>query len=130
MIILGHPFIPYDNFELAKSLEDIRKSPSNSTVVFLYDFHLMEFCFTNKLHFGVYITSIKEAIFANNLGAKYLIQEVDLASKVQKIAENYMFDSKVIACIKEDVQIENIALLGIDGVIYDEILKNMLGGVK
>jgi len=126
MIILGHPSISYDTFEIIFESKDIEKTASNSTVVFGYNLQTMEYCYTNKVPYGIYITSIKEAIFGNNLGAKYLILDISLASQVQKIAENYMFDSKVIALIDEDTQIEDIAILGIDGVMYRKILKNML----
>ena len=41
---------------------------------------------------------------------------------MQKIAENYMFDSKILAIIKSNDELEEIALDEIDGVIYKELI--------
>jgi hypothetical protein len=46
-----------------------------------------------------------------------------ISQKIQKIAENYMFDSKILQIIKNDNDIQNVALNGIDGCIYDFIIK-------
>ena len=66
--------------------------------------------------------SIKEAIYANSLNAKYIISEKELAKAIQKIADNYMFDSKILAVIETNDEIEEIAQSEIDGIIYKSIL--------
>jgi hypothetical protein len=61
-------------------------------------------------------TSIKEFIFIHNLNAKYAFcNDLEIAKNLQKIADNYLSDTKVI--IKAPLKkIEKIALLEIDGI--------------
>ena len=71
----------------------------------------------------VYVKSIKEAIYASNFNAKYIICENELAKKLQKIADNYMYDSKILAIIDSNEELEQVAKLEIDGIIYRNLLK-------
>ena len=41
-----------------------------------------------------------------------------MAKELQNLAENYLFDAKVLLCIKEEEEMLEIAKLGIDGVIF------------
>ncbi len=76
----------------------------------------------NNLSNAVVVSSIKEAIYCNALNSKYIICDKKLAKAIQKIADNYMFDSKVLAIIEDSEEIEKIALNEIDGVIYSNLL--------
>ena len=44
----------------------------------------MKYCFENNLNFAVLINSIKEAIYSNSLGAKYIICSKEFAEEVTK----------------------------------------------
>lgn len=123
MILLGDNLIPYEDLSLIDSIWDIEHSLPNSTLIYTYDANLLTYCNKNRLNSAIIITCIKEAIYANALGVKYIICEKKLAKNVQKIAENYMFDSKVISIIEQEKEIEDIALLEIDGIIYKDLLK-------
>ena len=123
MIILGHKIIPSEHLVEIKSLGAIDSTPSQSVVIFDYDIDMMHYCFTNQIPYGVKVSGVAEAIFGNSLGAKYLFIRPDDGEKIQKIAENYMFDSKIICEITDDEEIEVYAHLGIDGVIYRDFLK-------
>ena len=72
---------------------------------------------------AVKTTSIKEAVYANAMGAKYILPSAEILQSVQKLAENYLFDSKVLALIENEDEIEQLALKNIDGVIFHKILK-------
>jgi hypothetical protein len=129
MIIIGDEYIPFEkivNFttrmEKNDILADISTTESNSTILFDFDKNIMKYCMENSIPYGVKITSIKEAIFANSLGAKYLIASNKLIQPIQHLAENYMFDTKVLAIIRSEDDIEQFAVLGVDGVIYKSIL--------
>ncbi|WP_300795995.1 hypothetical protein [Helicobacter sp. UBA3407] len=37
---------------------------------------------------------------------------------MQKLAETYLFDAKILLCIQEEQEIEKTAECGIDGVIF------------
>lgn len=122
MIIIGDKLVPSTELFKIFNIEDIKNTEANSTLYFLFNDEILKYCFENSLDFAVKIESIKEAIYANALNAKYIIAEKKLAKKIQKIAENYMFDSKVLAIIETNDEFEDIAKVEIDGVIYKESL--------
>lgn len=122
MILLGDTQIPYERIEKIATINDIQNSSPNSTVLFKYNVELLKHCHLNDLASAVIVSNLVEAIYANALRAKYIICEQNIAKTLQDIAETYMFDSKIITIICEQNEIENIALVGIDGIIYKDIL--------
>ena len=67
--------------------------------------------------------NIKEALYVNALEGKYIIADKTLAVSLQKLADNYIFDSKILALIDSNDEFEEIAKNEIDGVIYKKLLK-------
>ena len=124
MIIIGDNYIDYENISLIDSIEDIKSTKPNSTVVFDFDKAKMKYCMENEINYSVKISSITESIYANNLNARYILPNNEILEKVQKIAENYMFDSKILATIQNEDSIESIALKSIDGVIFKRLINN------
>lgn len=104
------------NFYKIKNIEDIKNTPSNSTVLFDFDENIMDFCQKNSINYAVEATSILESILANNFDASFIIVDKKMAKEVQDIANEYLFDSKILVKIVFDWQIEDFAKLGIDGV--------------
>ena len=47
-----------------------------------------------------------------------IISQKDLAIQLQSIVQNYLFDSKNIAKISSEDEIEQLALKEVDGVIF------------
>lgn len=123
MILIGDPNIAYEAIENITSIEDIKKSAPSSTVLFDFDIEILKYTNVNDIESAVIAHSIKEVIYASSLGAKYIIPRVNILIQSQKIADNYMFDSKILAVIEESEEIEKIALDEIDGVIYKAILE-------
>lgn len=123
MILIGDKLVPFDNIFNISSIEEIKNTKANSIISFRYNESLLSYCFENELKYAVIVRSIKEAIYANSLDAIYIICEKELSKDVQKIADNYMFDSKVLAIIKSSEELEEIAQNEIDGIIYKEIIK-------
>jgi hypothetical protein len=119
MLILEKPFSE-ETFIKANSIEEIKNSPSNSTIIFEYDDKLLEtflFCKKNNIPYGVIINEIKELIFIANLNSKYAFTyDLQKAKIFQKIAENYLFDTKIILFIDSFEEIENLIQYQIDGV--------------
>ena len=119
MIILEPPF-SNEQFVKVKTLQDIKNSPSNSTLIFDYcnsSLELYNFCKINDIPYGVNIISVKELIFVSNLYAKYIFCDtIEKAKKFQKIANEYLMDTKIILLIQNFDDIENIANFGIDGI--------------
>ncbi len=122
MILLGDTLVPYEDIFYINSIDDIKNSKANSTLVFSYKDELLKYCFENSLLYAVLVKSLKEAIYANALNAKYIVCDKNLDKSIQDIAENYMFDSKILSIIENSDEIENIASKQIDGVIYKKLL--------
>lgn len=123
MILIGDKLVPFEDISKINTIDDIKNTKSNSTLSFGYNEELLKYTFENELNSAVVVGSIKESIYANALNAKYIIAKKDLASKIQKVAENYMFDSKILAVIQSDIELEEIASLEIDGIIYNSIIE-------
>jgi hypothetical protein len=119
MIILNDKRFSDEKFYQVKTKKEIENSDNNSTLLFQYDekdIELYKFCQTNNIPYAVEITSIKEFIFIHNLNAKYAFcNDLEIAKNLQKIADNYLSDTKVI--IKAPLKkIEKIAIFEIDGI--------------
>ena len=125
MILIGHPLIDSGKFFRAKSKEDIDHSPNNSTIIIddiVRGSDIAYFCNDNGVKYGVMVSSIKDAIIANGLNAKYIIVQKSDAKKIQNIADEYLFESRILAIIDSEDEIEELALLGIDGVIFKTLI--------
>ena len=122
MILIGDKLIPFIDIFNISSIDEIKNTKANSLISFRYNENILTYSFENDLDYAVVISSIKEAIYANSLNAKYIICQKDLAKNIQKIADNYMFDSKVLAMIEISNEIEEIAQNEIDGIIYKNLL--------
>ncbi len=122
MILIGDKLVPFEEIFNISNIEDIKTTKANSTIAFGYNEELIKYSFENDLNSAIIVNSIKESIYANALNAKYIIASKNLAKDIQKIAENYMFDSKVLAVIESNEEIEEIASYEIDGVIYKTLL--------
>jgi len=117
MLIFNHPLLESEKFYKIDSKEDISNTPPNSIVRFKFSANkskIIKYCSDNSVPCAVDVVNITEAILASNLGANYIIVSENNVSSIQKIAETYLFDAKIVA-ISEDI--EKIALLGIDGII-------------
>jgi len=126
MIILGNENIPYQSIANISNIADIKNTKPNQTLMFAYDIDIIKYCFKNELSCLVLVSNIKEAIFCNSLNVTYIVTKNDISKQLQDIAENYMFDSKILEVINNDEDINNVAPKGIDGVIYDKLIKGML----
>ncbi len=122
MIIIGDKYISCDTIKIISSVEDIKTTKPNSVVIFNFNKELMSYCMVNNIQYGIKVADIKESIYANSLNARYILPNNNQLNEIQKVAENYMFDSKIIATITNEDEINSLALKEIDGVIFKEFL--------
>lgn len=122
MIIIGDEFIPYEKFELIKTLDDIKSTSSNSIVVFDFDKKILSYCLDNGVLCCVKVSTITQAVISNALESRYILTPKNILKEVQDIAQNYLFDSKVLVKIDDEQEIENHIKNNIDGVIYSTAL--------
>ena len=123
MILIGDKLVPFADVFLIKNIKDIDNTKANSTVLFDFNEEILTYCYKNELFCAVVVNSIKEAIYCNNLNVKYIISEKELSIELQKIADNYMYDSKILAIIDSNEELVQVAKLEIDGIIYRNLLK-------
>ena len=123
MIIIGDKLVPFEEVIYIKNIENIKYTKANSTIIFDYDEKTLEYSYKNNLSSAVVVSSIKEAIYCNSLNVKYIISEKNLACEIQKIADNYMYDSKNLVIINSNEEFDHIAKDEIDGVIYRDLIK-------
>jgi hypothetical protein len=124
MIIIGDAIVPYEVIQVIQTKQDIALSAPNSTIIFDFNPELMSYCHANDVRYGVVVHSIREALYANALKASYAISTFQMAQAVQAIAEDYLFDTKVLSIINDYNMLEEVALARIDGVIYSQLLHN------
>jgi len=122
MILLGDDNIVYETLSSIKSSQDIISTQSNSTLVFEYNIDLVKYCHDNALGFAVIVKDIKEVIYASQFDVKYILCDKGIVNSVQKIAENYMFDAKILVIIDNSDEIVWVAQNEIDGAIYNHVL--------
>lgn len=121
MLILNHPLITPLNVVFIKKKDKIQNTlPNDFLILENCDsiLRLAKYCQENHLSFGAIVTSITEALLLVNLNTRYLLtKDLKLANALQKLAETYLFDAKILWCITQESDIEIAAKDGIDGVI-------------
>jgi len=122
MILIGDKLVPFDEITPIVHVAQIENTKANTCISFGYNEEILIYTSKNEIETAVEVSNIKEAIYSNALNAKYILANKTLAKELQKIAENYMFDSKILAIIESSDEIEEIALNEIDGVIYKNLL--------
>ena len=125
MLLFGHRFIESEKFYHINSIEAVDHTPSNSTLFLNFsekNLDIIEHLRANGIRFALEVKSVTEAVYAENLDAKYIIVNHVIAKNLQKIAENYLFDAKIIAHCDDEERIEEFAFLGIDGVVFSEAI--------
>lgn len=123
MLIFGHSAIAHQKFVRIHSIEQITKSSNDEVVWFIHngDFSPLKHCASNEIPFGVLVESVSDFMLCASFMPSYLIVRHS-AQTFTQIAQNYLLDSKVLYVIKSEEEIESLAKLGIDGVIFADIL--------
>ena len=125
MIIIGHPWIKSNRFFKVFSIKGIQKSQADDVILLepLVDSHAYAVhCQDNNIPFAVVANNLDDALFANALGAKYIICEEDDALMIQPIAQEYLFDTRILVLIHSEKEISKIARGGVDGVIFADAI--------
>lgn len=66
----------------------------------------------------IFVKSQIEALVANQFGIKFLVsKDLKLLAKLQKLAEDYLFDSKITALISSKNDLQELIDARIDAVI-------------
>ena len=125
MLVFGHKHLESPKFHQVLSIEEVNNTLPNSIIYLTNlerDIDIVKFAIGNNVSVALYVKSIREAILAENLGVKYIVSTAELSSEIQKLVDDYLFDSKHLVIIYDEVEIEEMAKLGIDGVVFSDFL--------
>ena len=125
MIIIGHRFIPSENFFHVSNIDAIKNTPPASCIYLEFEEENLEtinHATKNNVCLALSVNNITQLIYASNLGASYIIVEKELAHSAQNIANEYLFDAKILVSIGDESEIEEFALSSIDGVIFSNAI--------
>lgn len=127
MQIIGHKLIKYENFNLIQTVENILNFDN---LIFEYNEDFIKNAKDNGKTFSVIARNLNEAILANALKAKFIIIEknnISIAKEVVKLAEFYLFDSKIAIIIENyEKDLLNAINLKVDAVIYKNIINYII----
>ena len=127
MQIIGHKLIEYKNFNLIQTVENILNFDN---LIFEYNEDFIKNAKDNGKTFSVIARNLNEAILANALKAKFIIIEknnTSIAKEVVKLAEFYLFDSKIAIIIENyEKDLLNAINLRVDAVIYKNIINYII----
>jgi len=121
MLFFGHRFIESEKFYHIFDIDAILTTPPASTLYVEFsesNLDIINYMQQNQLRFAIKVANITEVVYAAALNAAYIVVESSLAKSAQSIAESYLFDAKILVHIKSEKEIEELVLLGIDGVIF------------
>jgi len=125
MLLYGHRFIQSPSFYHIQSIESVQNTPPSSTILVEFDeknLDIIEHLQKNSVSFAIEVNNIRDVIYASALGASFIIIPKEIASSVQNIANNYLFDAKILVLIESEDEIQEMAILGIDGVIFSNAI--------
>jgi hypothetical protein len=125
MLIYGHRFINSETFYHIQSIGAIQNTPPSSTIFLPFDeknLDIVNHLKDNQINYAIEVKNITEVIYASSLDASYILVQKELALTVQNIANNYLFDAKILIIIDKENELEEMAILGVDGVIFSNAI--------
>ncbi|MCR8684469.1 hypothetical protein [Campylobacter ureolyticus] len=127
MQIIGHKLIKYENFNLIQTVENILNFDN---LIFEYNENFIKNAKNSDKTYSVIVRNLNEAVLANALNAKFIIIEknnISITKEVVKLAEFYLFDSKIAIIIENyEKDLLNAINLRVDAVIYKNIINYII----
>lgn len=122
MLIFGHKLIEKPEFCWLTRAE----FKQNAVNCFIYDESLIQKAQKAGVKFGILAQNADEILLANALKAEFiLLENENLAKKASKMAEFYLFDSKILLITNSLEKLEKAYKMGVDGVILKELLQEI-----
>ncbi len=125
MLLFGHPYVDFTPFYHIYEYSEIELTPPNSTLMVIFNeesLELIQAMRNNNLSFALEVETLSELVFAHNLGARYIIVQGEFAIEAQAVAENYLFDAKILCRLQKEGDLEAKIRDGLDGVIYPQAI--------
>ena len=121
MLIFGHKLIKSPKFH---TLKGEKAEFKEGIICFEFGENLIQKAVKIGAKFAIFAKNEDEILLANALKAEFiLIESENLAKKASKMAEFYLFDSKILLILTSLKNLAKAYKLGVDGVILKELLK-------
>jgi len=122
MLIFGHKWIASPIFIEISTIEEVKDTPPNSVVILDMPtddtIGILIHCSKNNIKFALKIDKTKDMILASNLGASYAITSEPISiEKFQKIANEYLYDMKLLLVVPTLDNVDSYSQIGLDGVL-------------
>lgn len=121
MLLFGHRFIESESFFHIPDIGSIDNTPPNSIVYTEFsekNLDIIKHAVQNQILTSIHAGNITEVVYASALGASYIVVSPELAKSAQSVANEYIIDAKILVLIEDESEIEELAILGVDGVIF------------
>lgn len=125
MIIYGHRFLADTPFYHVTNIDAILNTPPSSTIFVEFsedNLDIITHANANQIALALSVKNITQIIYASSLSASFIIVSKELAKTAQNLANNYLFDAKILVNIENENEIEELAILGVDGVIFSNAI--------
>ncbi|MDA3908033.1 MAG: hypothetical protein PF437_03010 [Sulfurimonas sp.] len=125
MYIYGHRFIESESFYHVSNIEAIQNTPCNGTIYLDFsedNLEIINHATSNSVTLALGAVNVTEIIYASSLDATFIVVPKELAKTAQNIANNYLFDAKILIHITDEDEIEELAILGVDGVVFSNAI--------
>lgn len=125
MLLFGHPLIQNALFYHVNSIDAIENTPPSGVILTEFDRNntdILLHAHTNNLPLCVGVTSITELIIVANLNPHYILIPNTLVKQAQEIANEYLFDPKLLTIIQDEEEIEELATLGLGGAVFSSAI--------
>ena len=129
MILFGHRFIKSEKIYHIFDIDGISNTPPSSIIYLEFNeknLDIIEHLQLNEITYALKVEDITQIIYAQAFDASYIIVHKELARTAQEIATTYLFDAKILAIIEDEEEIEELALLGVDGVLFSNAVIKVL----
>jgi hypothetical protein len=121
MIIIGHPLVDFKPFYKIGDIKSIKNTPPNSILLFEFNenkISYFRYCRENDISFAVEVKDIKELLITNANKASFALLSLKFAKEAQKLADDYLFDMRILAKIESEEEMIKMSHERIDGVIF------------
>lgn len=119
MLIFGHKLINTNEFKILR--DKINKNCIN--ILESYDEKKILKLKKSGEKWAICVKQKDELFLANAFGASFiLLSDENLASFASKVAEFYLFDSKILLIVNELKNLDKAYELGVDGVLLKDLL--------
>lgn len=122
MQILGHEAVAYNSLVSINDIEQLNQVSNSNIALFEFDLELINYAQKQDIKFALHVFNEIDATIGNAAGASILICPLEIATKVQNLAEYYLFDAKVAIMIDEEKEIKK----AIDARVDMAILPNAI----